>query len=251
MATTTSWPVEPVVLAPAPTTEVGVILLATDRASSVDVPAFVPDDVVVHATRIPMDVVATPETLAAMEAHLEDGARVLVPGGPLAAISFSCTSGSVAIGPETVRRRIGGVRPGVPVVNPVDAAVAGLVALGARRVALLVPYLEGPAELIRGYAAQAGIETVARATFDLPGDPEMNRVPAEAIIDVAARLGAHPEAEAVFISCTGLSTRDVVVPLEERLGKPVVTSNQAQAWALLRAAGRADRVARGGRLFTV
>ena len=59
------------------------ILLATDRASSVDVPAFVPDDVVVHATRIPMDVVATPETLAAMEAHLEDGARVLVPGGPL------------------------------------------------------------------------------------------------------------------------------------------------------------------------
>jgi maleate isomerase len=118
-----------------------------------------------------------------------------------------------------------------------------------RRVALLVPYREGLAELIRGYLLAHDIEPVACATFDLAGDPEMNRVPASAILEAGLAIGAHPDAEGLFVSCTGLRTRDLVAELEVRLGRPVVTSNQAQAWALLRAAGRADRPGGRGSLF--
>jgi maleate isomerase len=53
----------------------------------------------------------------------------------------------------------------------------------------------------------------------------------------------------VFISCTGLRTFPVVARLEERLGKPVVTSNQALAWDCLRLAGVHDRLPGRGRLF--
>lgn len=63
------------------------------------------------------------------------------------------------------------------------------------------------------------------------------------------RLGAdHPGAETVFISCTALPTFDVFEPLEERLGKPVISANQATARALPGAvAERADSP--GQRLF--
>ncbi len=47
----------------------------------------------------------------------------------------------------------------------------------------------------------------------------------------------HPDAEAVFIACTNLTTYDVIGPLERALGKPVLSANQVSIWAALRAAG--------------
>ncbi len=230
---------------------VGLLLLATDRASGSDVAAFLPDGIEAYATRIPMDVVATPETLARLGDHLTEGARLLAPGGPLAAIGFSCTSGTVAVGAERARSKIAAGRPGVPVCTPVEAAVKALDALGTRRIALLTPYLDGPSDLIAGFFAAGGIEIVTRASFKLDGDPEMNRVSRASLIDAGQQLGSHPAAEALFISCTGLRTRHVVEPLEELLGKPVVTSNQALAWDLARTAGVADQPPGRGRLFRV
>ena len=44
-------------------------------------------------------------------------------------------------------------------------------------------------------------------------------------------------AQAVVVSCTNLPTYGVIAPLEQRLGKPVVTANQATMWATLAAVG--------------
>lgn len=60
----------------------------------------------------------------------------------------------------------------------------------------------------------------------------------------------HPEADAVFVSCTALPTYDVVAPLEQALGKPIVTANQATMWAALRAV-RTNAVGPGQRLLAV
>jgi maleate isomerase len=214
----------------------GLICLATDRASADDVQAFLPPGHLAYVTRVPMALVATPETLARLGEHLEDAARLLVPGGPLAAIGFSCTSGTVAVGAATVAERIAAGRPGVPVTTPVEAAVRLLEARGVARIALLTPYLDGASRLIEGWFADHGVEVVARASFKLDGDPDMNRVSAACLIEAGAELGAHPDAEGLFVSCTGLRTRAVVEPLEARLGRPVVTSNQALAWDLARLA---------------
>lgn len=227
----------------------GMICLATDRASADDTQSFLPDGYTTYVTRVPMDVVATPETLAKLGDHLEEGARLLVPGGPLAAIGFSCTSGTVAVGADRVAAAIGAGRPGVPVTTPVEAAGRALQSLGITRIALLTPYLDGASDLVAGWFADHGLEIVTRASFKLDGDPDMNRVSAECLIEEGARLGAHPDAEALFISCTGMRTRHVIEALEARIGKPVVTSNQAIAWDLVRLAGGSDAASGRGRLF--
>jgi hypothetical protein len=51
------------------------------------------------------------------------------------------------------------------------------------------------------------------------------------------RLSDTPDAEAVFAACTALHTLDVLEALEDDLGKPVVTANQATMWDALRLAG--------------
>ena len=248
-AATATWPRLAATLDEHPPVPVGLLLLATDRASGADVAAFLPAGVEAYATRIPMNAVATPDTLAELGDHLEAGARLLAPDGPLSAIGFSCTSGTVAVGADRAHALIAAGRPGVPVCTPVEAAVKALAALGVRRIALLTPYLDGPSRLIEGFFAEHGMEIVTRASFKLDGDPDMNRVTTGCLIEAGRDLGSHPDAEALFISCTGLRTRHVIEPLEEALGKPVVTSNQALAWDLARTAGVTDPAPDRGRLF--
>ena len=57
------------------------------------------------------------------------------------------------------------------------------------------------------------------------------------------------KAEALLICCTDFNTVDAIEPLEETLGKPVVTSNTATLWASLRTLGIEDRIEGCGRLL--
>ena len=65
----------------------------------------------------------------------------------------------------------------------------------------------------------------------------------------AARRSDVPEADAVLISCTGQKTADFISGLEEEIGKPVVTSNQATGWQALKMMGVEPRLPGRGALF--
>ena len=66
----------------------------------------------------------------------------------------------------------------------------------------------------------------------LDDDRDMARVDPE-IIPRAALETQTAQTQAFFLSCTGLQAMDVIAELEPQAGKPVVTSNQANAWALI------------------
>ena len=57
------------------------------------------------------------------------------------------------------------------------------------------------------------------------------------------------DAEGIFISCTNLPTSNIIERLEQALGKPVVTSNQASMWLSLRKMGVDSEVPNAGKLF--
>lgn len=235
-----------------PGVSVGMIALATDRVGVADFERFLApvDGVSVFTTRVPIAEVVTPASLAAMHEHLAHAAALLVPGSPLDAVAFSCTSGTVAIGIANVRAAIARARPGLPVYTPIEAGTRALDFLGVRRIALLTPYLEPAGDLIAGFFEANGIDVLSRATFALDGDRQMNRVTPQCLIAAGRQCVADtPEAEALFISCTGLATADVVEALEAETGRPVVTSNQALAWDVLRGRGDTTRVQGRGRLF--
>lgn len=229
---------------------IGLIALSVDRASVADAKNWLApfDDVELFVTRVPMDTVATAASLAAMGDHLADAARNLVPASRLDAVIYSCTSGTVAVGVDRVHRAIATGRPGVPIVTPLEAAAKGLRLLGANRLSLLAPYHREAADLVAGHFEAGGFTLDRCSTFDLDGDLQMNRLSASALKS-AARDALHPESAALFISCTALRTAGIVADLEDVLGVPVVTSNQAMSWHALVEA-RYDGLHKGeGRLF--
>ena len=53
----------------------------------------------------------------------------------------------------------------------------------------------------------------------------------------AAKKADTAAADALFISCTAIRAVEVIDRLEQALGKPVITANQAMFWQALRVAG--------------
>ena len=228
---------------------VGLLLLATDLTTERDMARHLaPQGVAAHATRIAFDNPTTPATLRRMGPGLADAAALLASVAPLSAVYYSCTSATVALGPEAVAAALGAALLDTPVVTPPEAAVTALAALGARRVALLTPYLVETTEPFVGWFSDRGLDIVRAACLGMEDDRDMARLDADSIV-AAAAAADHPDAEALFVSCTALPSLDAVEAMEARLGKPVVTSNQAAIWRLFDHAGVA---ATGpGRLFAL
>jgi maleate isomerase len=232
-----------------PLPRLGLILLATDLTTERDVARLIgPDEAAVHATRVAYANPTTPENLRRMAPRLGEAAALLVPGVPLGAIVFACTSASVVIGEAAVREAVGAGRPQVPVVTPTNASATALRALGVRRIAIFTPYLPETMAPVVAHFETLGFEVVRSHCLGLDDDRVMAEVAADTILGGALAADAD-EAEAVFVSCTALPALAVVGRIEAALGKPVVTSNQASIWAARRLAGLAGPLPGFGRLL--
>ncbi|MEQ1939752.1 ectoine utilization protein EutA [Mesorhizobium sp. CN5-321] len=230
---------------------VGLIILATDHTSEVDFARMVASGRIgVYVARIPYANPTTPQNLRGMQPALAAGAALILPDEPLDAICYSCTSASVVIGDAEVEAAIASAKPGVPVVTPPKAAVRGLRAFGARRISVLTPYTVETSRPMADYFVGHGFDIASFTCLGFEDDREMARIAPSALVDLA-RDATHPDAEALFVSCTALRSALVAAQIEKALGRPVVTSNQASAWNCLRLCGDETVHPEWGRLMTL
>ncbi len=235
--------------APAAPARIGLIALSTDLTTERDAMRLMPPErAALHTARVRYDNPTMPENLARLGPRLTAAADLLTPGVDLAAIIFSCTAASVVIGDDAVADAIAAGRPGVPVVTPPAAALAAFAALGVGRVALLTPYTIETTAPMAAYFQGHGLDIVNAQCLGLTDDREMARISADSIV-AAAEAADAPAAEGVFLSCTALPAVGAIERIEDRLGKPVVSSNLATFWQALGHAGVAPAPGAPGRLF--
>lgn len=229
----------------------GLIVLATDHTIEHEWRRMLGglDGVAFYESRLMNSASITPETLKEMERDIAYATRLIRPGERMDVMAFACTSGAMVIGDEAVAARIHEARPGIPCTNPIAAAVAGLRALGARRVALLTPYVDRINRMMRTYLEGRGLAVPAMGSFNHENDNEVARIDAASVEAAVLELGAHPAVDAVFVSCTSLRVVHLIEDLERRLGKPVTSSNHALAWHSLRLARYDEPVPGFGRLM--
>jgi maleate isomerase len=133
-----------------------------------------------------------------------------------------------------------------PAATAAGAVREALIHLGARRIAVAMPYPEAIGVASQAYWQAAGFEVVARHRLaDVTNIYDETEERALAV----GREADVPAAEALLISGTGLPTAGIVERLERDLAKPVVTSQTATLWCALRALGIKDPVRGYGRLL--
>jgi len=131
----------------------------------------------------------------------------------------------------------------------VVSAFAALDALGAGAVAIVSPYVASVAEPIRAAFETRGFAVPAALSFGEQIEARVARIDPTSIRDAALRIGTTAGVDAVFLSCTNLRTLDIIDELEQRLGVPVLSSNQVLAWHMARLAQAPVSPSAPGRLF--
>lgn len=219
---------------------VGVIDLSTCTSLSAELRMAAPDDVLVlySRVRLPRGEV-TVEALDEMVSgdRLEEAALELA-DADVSAITFACTSGSLLHGPgfdERLRARITKATR-LPASTTATAVVAGLRHLGARTVAVGTPYIDAINTRERVFLEAAGFSVPRIVGLSKRHDRDIRDLAEEQVLELA-RAAHVPAADALFLSCTNLPALPLVPGLERELGTPVVTSNAATLWHLLRVAG--------------
>lgn len=135
---------------------------------------------------------------------------------------------------------------GRPSVTATTAMATALTALGVRSLAVAAPYPEASMRALTTYLDARAVDVVSAVARDYSTtskDPrdwwQTNREqPSEAYR--LARSADHAAAEAVFIAATNLRSVEIIEQLRRDLGKPVLSSNTAMLWWLLRASGVHD-----------
>jgi maleate isomerase len=134
------------------------------------------------------------------------------------------------------------------VVTAFGSVVRALERLNIRKLALGTPYSAEVTLQGKGHLEAHGFEVTS---FDnLRGFENIYDTTAEHAYALA-RTVDREDAEAVFLSGTGMPTVTVLELLEQDLGKPVLSSASAMMWRALRLAGVGQPIAGYGRLLTL
>jgi len=227
---------------------IGMITLASGLTAELEMNEILPKDALLLPTRIMNKDEISMGNLAEMQTDMTRGAATILPEEHLDVMIYCCTSGTIAMGEETVTACIRAVKPGIAVTNPFTATVAAFRALNLKHVAMLAPYTVEVTTAMREHLEGKGLEIVRTGTFGLALDSEICQVAQDAIYTHAVAMDCA-EAEALFVSCTGLRVVGLIDAIEREIGKPVVTSNQALAWHALQLAGYRDPVPGFGALM--
>jgi len=229
---------------------IGLIVLATDNTIEHEFRRMLAiEGIAFYETRIRNAADINPATLAEMENGMAAAAGLILPGVKLDVVAYGCTSGTVVIGEERVFARIREARPDVACTTPITGAIAGLKKLGAKRIALLTPYIEEVNQMLRRFVEARGIDVPVMGSFNHENDLEVARISQDSIKQAVRQLVKADKIDAVFVSCTSLRLATIAEELEREVGVPVTSSNHAMAWHCLRLAGYGEPVPGFGKLF--
>jgi maleate isomerase len=225
--------------------KLGIIVPSWNTVMEYETQLMAGGEMSVHSMRIP-------HTADTEEKLLWLGTQAPAAAGLLAhakvdVICYGCAAGGFLKGPvedQALGERIA-KETGIPVAVSSAAVAEALRTLGARRVSLASPYAPWLNERLKQYLTAAGFEIMAMQGLDTQNHSAVTNERIEALISEVDQ----PETQAIFVSCSNFPTLGIIESMEKKLGKPIVASNQASMWKMLRLMGDKRIVSGAGRLF--
>lgn len=186
------------------------------------------------------------DNLKKVEEGIEEAARIIMHVKPMA-MAMTGTGVSFAGGygyDQKMIEKMKKINGNLPTTTTSSSAIDALNKLGAKKISMAMPYIEEVALAAAKFVEESGIQVLKKKW--LSENPSY--VPRDKIYGLAREVDT-PESEAVFLPCTAWHTIDIIEKLEKDLKKPVVSSNQATLWNLLRLAKINDNIEGYGQLL--
>ncbi|HEV7137315.1 MAG TPA: hypothetical protein VGN43_11835, partial [Steroidobacteraceae bacterium] len=219
---------------------IGLIIPSLNVVVEDDLRREVPADVGFHITRLRLRKTAGRVTQAALlEAGKEAVERsTLLSDAGMDAVAFNCTGASLADGPAAAQRLRDEIATatGTRSTTTILAVTRALRASALRRIVHVCPFTAEFGADEAAFLRAEGFELVASRGLDFTDARLAAKLSPAEICDIATQFD-QPEADGLFLACANVRAMEAARDLQQRLGKPVVTSNQAVIWELLEMIG--------------
>ncbi len=228
--------------------QLGFIVISTDLVMEDNIARLSPEGVGSSITRLQMPRECNIATLAVQINDMAQAASLIQPDAYPKVVCYACTSGSIVIGEDRVMAEI---QRGAPWAQPstlVTGVINALHRLKAHKIVVATPYLDEINTLEAEFLRQKGFDVLDIQGLNIDDCEAMGRITPAFIRDFALSVD-NEDADAIFVSCGGIRTLDVLQEIEDAAGKPVICSNQAMMWDCLRRAEINDSIEGYGQLF--
>ena len=207
---------------------VGLMIPSSNTMMEGDFQRGLPGHAQLHTARMFMK-----DTTAAGEYRMLDefalpAARDLATVNPHAVV-FGCTSAGALRGnayDAELCQRISDIT-GVATVSTIQSVRSAIQASGARRVAVITPYVDELNVKIKESVEADGVEVSRIVGMDIADNFTIGQVTVDEIVAFAERSVLGLKVDLLFASCTNYAALSAREALQERLRLPVITSNQA------------------------
>ena len=228
---------------------IGLIALATDFRIEKDFISIIKDlDLDFFVNRIHCYFPLTSENLIKMSSTVTEISEDILPNEKLDCVVYGCTSGTIAAGYETIKKKINLAKPEAKVTTPSTAAVNALRKMKINNIAIFTPYSKPLNDEVVDYFESENFKITSNAYFDISNDLDIGKVDENYLYETLLNMDLG-NADALFISCTALPALPIIEKLEKKLNKIVLSSNQVLIWDTLQSIGKKDSIDGFGKLF--
>ena len=216
--------------------ELGIAMPAGGYIAVTDFHRWLCRDIAISDYPVPLGAVS-PEGLQRFSDQVTEAMQLYRDYDPVDLAFLSCTSGSQVGGPGydaylcRVIKEASGAREAYTTTT---AVLKALRTLGSKNISICTPYPDDVNRMEKAYMENEGFNIAGIAGIETadPRDPKLiGRISPEEIYDFALEH-VRPGSDTLFLSCTGLTTFEIIGELERRLGIPVVSSNSCAAWLI-------------------
>jgi maleate isomerase len=241
---------------------IGQIVPSSNTTMETEIPAMLraresvePERFTFHSSRMRMKRV-TKEELAAMDAESHRCAAELA-DARVDVIGYACLVATMSMGKGyhcQSERRLHEVttREGAPtpIVTSAGALVHGLKALGAKKIAMVAPYMRPLTELVAAYLRDEGLQVVDTISLEIPDNVEVGRRDPMALVDIYKQLTLDGADALVLSSCVQMPSLPAIPLVERECGRPVVSAAVCTTYQMLRKLGLKTYVPEAGALLS-
>lgn len=228
------------------THRIGLVVPSSNVTVETEMPAILARhpsaDFSFHSTRMRMHTVS-PAGLAAMNAQRERCVMEIADASP-EVILYACLVAVMVGGPGEHRRVESAVAEQLAtggsealVRSSAGALAEGLLALGARRIALVTPYLKPLAQQVVEYLEAEGFEIADWRALEVSDNNEVGCIPGEQVMAAARSLDLSDVDALVLSCCVQMPSLSLIEPAEQEFGIPVLSAATAGAYSILRSLG--------------
>ena len=244
------------------TYRIGQIVPSSNTTMETEIPALLrareaiaPERFTFHSARMRMKHV-NKEELAAMDAD-SDRCALELSDARVDVMGYACLVAIMAMGLGyhcQSQTRLQGVSAGnghaAPVVTSAGALVEGLKAVGAKRIALVAPYMKPLTELVVNYIRNEGIEVSDWRALEISDNLAVGAHDPMNLPGIVKGLKTDDVDAVVLSACVQMPSLAAVPMAEAITSKPVLTAAIATTWQMLRALKLQTRVPGGGTLLS-